>query len=99
MDLNEILRKASQSQNEVVEIKATVRQLLERVDRQALVIQVLKEMLLAGSAAAEDDFLARLAQAAAQKADDKVCRKCGKPMSPKHSRCMYCGEARPPELV
>jgi hypothetical protein len=99
MDLDEIERKASQSQHELTEIKATVRQLVERVDRQALVIGVLKEMRLAGSAAAEDDFLARLAQAVVRKAEDKVCGKCGKPMSPKHNRCMYCGEARPSELV
>jgi hypothetical protein len=100
MDLEEIARKASQSHNDLADLKTTVRQLMVRLDRQALVIGVLKEMLLAGSAAAEDDFLARLAQAAVKKeADDKVCGKCGKPMSPKHSRCMYCGEARPPELV
>jgi hypothetical protein len=48
MDLDEIERKASQSQHEVTELKATVRQLVERVDRQALVIGVLKEMLLGG---------------------------------------------------
>jgi hypothetical protein len=99
MDRDDIERKASQSQHEVVELKAAVRQLLDRVDRHALVIGVLKEMLLAGSAAAEDDFLARLAQAAARKAEDKVCGKCGKPMSPKHNRCMYCGELRPTELI
>ena len=34
-----------------------------------------------------------------QKADDKTCRKCGKAMSAKHNRCIYCGEERPPELL
>jgi hypothetical protein len=99
MDFDDLERRALQSQHEVTELKATVRQLVERVDRQALVIGVLKEMLLAGSAASEDDFLARLAQAVVRKAEDKTCGKCGKPMSPKHNRCMYCGEARPSELV
>jgi hypothetical protein len=56
MDLDEIERKASQSQHELTEIKATVRQLVERVDRQALVIGVLKEMLLAGSAISSPDW-------------------------------------------
>ena len=99
MDLNEIERKASQSHSDVAELKAAVRQLLARVDRHALVISVLKDMLLSGNEAAEDDFLDRLEQADAVKADGKSCRKCGKAMSPKHSRCIYCGEARPPELL
>jgi hypothetical protein len=100
MDPIELARKTAQTQSDLAELKATVRQLQVRVDRQALVLQVLKEMLLAGRAAAEDDFLARLEQlAAAQKVEDKVCGKCGKPMSARHNRCMYCGEARPPELV
>ena len=99
MDLNEIERKASQSHTEVAELKAALRQLQARVDRHALVIGVLKDMVLSGDGAAEDDFLDRLEQAAAQKTDGKGCRKCGKAMSPKHSRCIYCGEARPPELL
>ena len=60
-------------------------------------------MLLAVGGYAEDEYLARLAQAvgkrAAEDAEGKVCVKCGKPMSPKHSRCMYCGESRRPELL
>jgi hypothetical protein len=63
MDLHEIARKTSQSQTEVADLKASLRQLVERVDRQALVIQVLKDMLLSVSGCAEDEFLGRLAQA------------------------------------
>ena len=66
-------------------------------------VQVLKDMLLAVGGYAEDEYLARLAQAvkkrAAEDAEGKVCVKCGKPMSPKHSRCMYCGEPRRAELL
>ncbi len=50
MDLNEIERKASQSQNELTELKAALRQLAARVERQAVVIQALKDMVLAGAA-------------------------------------------------
>ena len=99
MDLNEIARNASQSHTEVAELQIVVRQLQARVERHALVIQVLKDILLAGGKAAEDDFLNRLEQAAAQKTDARICRKCGKAMSLKHNRCIYCGEARPPELL
>ena len=99
MDSDEVARKVAQSGSELVELRAAVRQLQARVDRHSLAIQVLKEMLLSQDGFSEDGFLDRLHRAAAQKADDKACRKCGKAMSPKHSRCMYCGEQRPPELL
>jgi hypothetical protein len=99
MDFREVERKVSQSGSELVELQATVRQLQARADRHSLVIQVLKEMLLSQEGLSEDGFLERLERAIAQKADDKTCRKCGKAMSAKHSRCMYCGEQRPPELL
>ena len=99
MDLNEIENKVSQSGGELTELKAAVRQLRARVDRHALVIQVLKDMLLSQNTFSEDQFLERLEHAVAQKVDAKTCRKCGKAMSAKHNRCMYCGEERPPELL
>jgi hypothetical protein len=99
MDLNEIEKKVSQGGDELTELKAAVRQLLARVDRHGLVIQVLKDMLLSRSEHSEDEFLERLEQAIAQKAEGKNCRKCGKAMSAKHARCIYCGEPRPPELL
>jgi predicted component of type VI protein secretion system len=99
MDSDEVARRVSQSGTELVELRAAVRQLQARVDRQSLAIQVLKDMLQSQPGFSEDEFLERLHRAAARKADDKTCRKCGKPMSAKHSRCMYCGEQRPPELL
>ena len=99
MDLNEIEKKVSQSGGELTELKDAVKQLLARVDRHALVIQVLKDILLSRGEFSEDEFLDRLEHAAAQKAEGRTCRKCGKAMSAKHKRCMYCGEERPPELL
>jgi len=99
MDFDDVQKKVSQSGSELVELHAAVRRLQSRVDRQSLVIQVLKEILLSKTGMSEDEFLERVQRAVVQKADDKSCRKCGKPMSAKHSRCMYCGEPRPPELV
>jgi hypothetical protein len=99
-EFNEIERKVSQSGAEVTELHAAVQQLRERLDRHALVIQVLKDMLLASwGESAEDDFLERLEQVTAQKAAEKACRKCGKAMSARHNRCIYCGEVRPAELL
>jgi hypothetical protein len=99
MDDRETERKLSQTDSEVTELKATVRQLLARVDRHAVVIQVLKDMLSSRGDLAEDEFLDRVEQVAAKRAEAKACRKCGRAMSPKHSRCIYCGEARPAELL
>src|SRR5262245_24620830 len=99
MDLNEIAHKVSQSGSELIELKAAVKQLQARVDRHGLVIQTLKDMLVSRGAFNDDEFLERLAHAVAQKADGRTCRKCGKAMSTKHTRCMYCGEEREHELV
>ena len=102
MDPSEMAKRVSQTQTDLTDIKAMLRQITARLDRQALVIQTLKDMLLAGNAAAENDFLGRLAkltQSVIEKGEGRVCGKCGKPMSPKHTRCIYCGEPRPPELV
>ena len=99
MDLNALERKVSQSGSELTELKAAVKQLSERVERHALVIQVLKDVLLARGEVTEDQLLDRLQAAAAQRADSRACRKCGKAMSTRHKRCLYCGEERPPELL
>jgi hypothetical protein len=99
MDFDEIEKKVSQSGGELTELTAAFKQLLARVDRHALVIAVLKDMLLARGEFSEDEFLDRLERAAAQKPGGRACRKCGKAMSAKHNRCMYCGAERPPELL
>lgn len=99
MDFGEMESKVSQSGSELTELKAALKQLIARVDRHALVIQVLKDMLLARGEFNDDEFFKRLETAATQKADGKTCRKCGKVLNPKQSRCMYCGQERPPELL
>jgi hypothetical protein len=99
MDFDEVEQKVTQSGSELAELHATVKQLQARVDRHSLVIQVLKEMLLSHGGFNEDVFAKCLERVVAQKANDKNCRKCGKPMGAKHNRCMYCGEQRPPELL
>ncbi len=99
MNQSEIERKASNAATEVAELKAVVRQLQARVERQALVIGTLKDIVLAEADLPDDEFLARLQAAAAKKADANLCGKCGKPMSAKHVKCIYCGEPRPTELI
>jgi hypothetical protein len=99
MDSSEIERKVSQSGGDVTELKDAVKQLAARVDQHAVVIKALKDMLLSHGEFSEDEFLERLEQAVAEKKEGRTCRKCGKAMSAKHKRCMYCGEERPSELL
>ncbi|HEV3146476.1 MAG TPA: hypothetical protein VGZ47_21495, partial [Gemmataceae bacterium] len=86
----------------LLDIKTLIKQLQARLERQALIIGVLKDLLVAGDKAVEQEFLDRLSAAAANKAVEKsdvnTCHACGKPMSPKHTKCMYCGEARRADL-
>jgi len=99
MDYDDIEKKVFQSGGELTELTAVVKQLLARVDRHAVVIQALKDMLMSRGEFSEDEFFERLEHAVAQKAEGRTCRKCGKAMSAKHKRCIYCGEERPPELL
>ena len=99
MDYDEVEKKVTQSGSELVELHAAVRQLQARVDRNSLVIAALKEMLLSQPGVTEETFAQSLERAVAQKAADKNCRKCGKALSARHNRCIYCGEPRPPELL
>jgi hypothetical protein len=100
MDFDDLEMKASRNQSEVVELKAQVHNLQARVERHALVIQVLKEMLLSGGDGVEAEFLDRLHTATLRKKNEgNTCQKCGKAMGALHTRCMYCGEPRPVELL
>jgi ribosomal protein S27AE len=99
MDADDYERKVLQTGSTLAELQETIRHLQSRVDRQALVIQALKEMLLSHGGFSEDQFLEKLQLAATQKLDSKKCSKCGKAMNAKHLRCIYCGEARGTEFL
>jgi hypothetical protein len=99
MTESELERKASSAATEVAELKAVVKLLQARVERQALVIGTLKDIVLADADIPEDEFLTRLHAAAAKRVNANQCARCGKPMSAKHAKCIYCGEPRPAELI
>jgi hypothetical protein len=101
MDPEELEKRYQQSSGAVLELKTLIKQMQARLERQALILGVLKDMLVAGDKKLEQDFLDRLNAAAANKVAEKdanTCQACGKPISPKHAKCMYCGEARRAEL-
>ena len=101
MDPEELEQKYLQGSNAILELKALLKQLQSRMERQALILSVLKDMIVAGDKAAEKDFLDRLSAAVANKAAEKdaiACHACGKAMKATHTKCMYCGEARRMDL-
>ena len=101
MDPEELEKRYQQSSSAVLELKTLIKQMQARMERQALILGVLKDMLVAGDKKLEQDFLDRLSSAAANKVAEKdtnSCHACGKAMSPKHTKCMYCGEPRRSEL-
>lgn len=98
MSSDEAAKLSRQNSSNLIEAQATIKQLQARLDRHSLVIGVLKDLLLAQGGISEDEFLERLENAARQRAEDRNCRKCGKALNPKHTRCLYCGEQRATEL-
>jgi tRNA(Ile2) C34 agmatinyltransferase TiaS len=101
MDSEELEKRYQQSSSALLELKSLIKQFQARLERQALILGVLKDMVVAGDKKLEQDFLDRLSAAAASKVAEKdtnVCHACGKVMSPKHTKCIYCGEARRGDL-
>jgi len=79
----------------------------ERIDQLLLVCAAMWELLREKTGATEADLVDKIAQldAADGVADGKLthtpqkCVACGRVISPKHQRCLYCGAAAPQETV
>jgi len=85
-------RKASEA---VLEVKY----LCDRIDRLTLVCMAMWVLMQERSGLSEEDLMEKIKMIDLMdgKADGKFtkqikkCPKCGRVMSPKHSRCLYCG--------
>jgi hypothetical protein len=78
-----------------------VDELEDRLDRMALVNTALFELLCAKLGVTSDEIQRKVQQVDLRdgQADGKLgtvpaapCRKCNRPISRKHARCLYCGE-------
>ncbi len=79
-----------------------VDELEDRLDRMALVNTALFELLCAKLGVTGDEIKAKVQEVDLRdgQADGKLgsntpvthCRKCNRPISRKHARCLYCGE-------
>lgn len=83
------------------------RRLREQVDHLTLVCSAMWQLIRERTNLTEQDLAERVAIIDAKDgvADGKMtktvkkCPKCNRTMSPKHSRCLYCGESIPPDSI
>ena len=85
-----------------VETRQTVVELEERVDTLVLTCMAMWSLLRQSSDLSEDDLMDRVREIDLMDGveDGKVtkhvakCTQCGRVMSPRHTKCMYCGAER-----
>jgi len=90
---------ASGAARDARDIKAD---LTERLDKLTLISMAMWELLQEKAGLTETDLMARIKEIDLRdgQADGKVtrqiarCTKCDRVMSPRHSRCLYCGEEK-----
>ena len=79
-----------------------VRYLEERVDRLSLICMAMWSLLQDQTSLTEDDLLQRVKALDLMDGDEDgkatrtvmKCVKCGRPMSARHKRCLYCGHEK-----
>ena len=89
------------SQPGVEQQRLQIQQLEDRLDRLSLICVSMWSLLLERTDLTEQHLMDRVEQIDLLdgKADGKVtrtvqkCRQCGRTMSPRHRRCLYCGAA------
>lgn len=94
--------KASDAQVSARSNKREVGRLESRVDRLSLVCMAMWSLLQEKTGATEQDLLERVKELDLRdgKPDGKItrtvsnCPECGRVMSPRHDRCIYCGAER-----
>jgi len=85
------------------EVQRDLRGLEDRVARLAMVCSAMWSLIQEQTDLTEEDLMARVQEMDVQDgvADGKVTKKvgrcphCGRPMSARRQRCMYCGKDRP----
>ena len=77
------------------------KQIEERLDRLVLVCTAMWELIQEKTSLSEEDLLAKVREVDLRDGaeDNKIrgaiaqCPQCGRTMSPRHRRCLYCGNA------
>ena len=90
---------AQHSAEKAVDAAATVQAFQEKIDKLVLINMAVWELLKESSDVTEDDLIEKIKEIDLSdgKLDGKVrhiaitCTQCGRTMSNKHRRCLYCG--------
>ena len=94
--------KVLRSSAKVTASNRLVQDLEDRLDKLLLVNMAMWELLKARTELTEEDLLGKVQEIDLRdgRADGKVsktvaeCPKCGRTMSPRHKKCLYCGASR-----
>ena len=81
---------------DIQSLRDTVVNLNHRVERLVVFTRVLTSLLTEKIGMTELELLEGFQRFEAAKGEPKIrtCHACERPMSQKHTRCLYCGEAR-----
>jgi len=99
--INQAKNAARRGTAKALDAKRDVRYLEERLDRLTLVNMAMWSLLKEKVGVAEEDLINRMVEIDISdgKPDGKVtpgvrkCGKCGRTLSPRHRKCLYCGAA------
>ena len=97
------IRQAASAEGQAAAAQRNVGELEDKVERLTLVCAALWELVKERNGLTEEALVERIAILDAKDgvADGKMtrtvkpCGKCGRPVSPKHQKCIYCGADRP----
>lgn len=97
--VNEAQATASRSASKATDAQRDVNYLDDRVDRLTMICMALWELLKERTDLTEEALLVKVQDIDLRdgqldgkiRSDIKKCTKCSRVMSPKHSRCLYCG--------
>ena len=92
-------REAVRARSKAETVEWGVREVAERMDRLTLVCMAMWSLLEERAGLTEEDLMERVKEIDLRDGvpDGKVsktvaqCLKCGRVMSPRHNRCLYCG--------
>ena len=87
--------RVSDAHRDISSLQKTIDDLQRRVEKQAILLRALFLLLRDSAGLTEKRLLDRFRQCEADRANapTKRCSGCGRPVSLRHNRCLYCDEA------
>jgi ribosomal protein L32 len=86
--------KSDDARREIANLQAAVADLKRYVEKQGVILRAMFALLCERQHLTEADLLARFQLLETASTSTVVCKQCGRPISLKHNRCLYCGTLR-----